>query len=61
MARLRILEFQFFLNDDNMVDGATRPTPDPAVKTKVLESIAEGRKLAAARLAFQALGKVTPR
>jgi hypothetical protein len=51
LQRLRVLESQFFLNDDNMVDGSTHATADPAVKKRLDEYLAEARRSAETRLA----------
>jgi hypothetical protein len=51
LDRLKILETKFFMNNDNMVDGASRPKPDPAIKAKLFGAFDDARKLAAARLA----------
>jgi hypothetical protein len=51
LQRLRVLESQFFLNDDNMVDGSTHPVADPAVKTIIDASLVDARRRARARLA----------
>jgi len=51
LDRMRILDTQFFMNDDNMVDGTSRSVPDPAVRTRLFASLDQARKLAAARLA----------
>ena len=51
LDRMKILETKFFMNDDNMVDGSSRPKPDPAVRTKLFEAFGNSRKLAAVRLA----------
>lgn len=48
--RLRILELDFFGNDDRLTDRA-RLLPDPAVRQKIFASTAEARKLAGTRLA----------
>lgn len=48
--RLKILEFNFFENDDSLTDKA-RLKPDPAVREKILASTAEVRRLAARRFA----------
>ena len=51
LDRMKILETKFFMNDDNMVDGSSRPKPDPAVRAKLFEAFDSSKKLAAARLA----------
>ena len=51
LDRLKILETKFFMNDDNMVDGSSRPKPDPAVRVKLFGAFDDTKKLAAARLA----------
>jgi hypothetical protein len=51
LDRMKVLETKFFMNDDNMVDGAARPKPDPAARARLVDAIDETRKLAAARLA----------
>ena len=48
---MKILETRFFMNDDNMVDGSSRPKPDPGVRTKLFEAFDHSKKLAAVRLA----------
>lgn len=47
--RLRILELEFFENDDRMTDK-TRLTPDPAVRKTIFASTSEARRLAGNRL-----------
>jgi len=51
LDRLKILEAKFFMNNDNMVDGASRLVPDPAVRARLFAALESARKLAAARLA----------
>jgi hypothetical protein len=51
LHRLRVLESQFFMNDDNMVDGASHPIADPAVKKRLDDCLAEARRRAEKRLA----------
>jgi len=51
LQRLRVLESQFFLNDDNMVDGSAHPVADPSVKKRLDEYLVETRGRAQARLA----------
>jgi hypothetical protein len=51
LDRLKVLETRFFMNDDNMVDGSSRPKPDPAIRAKLFGAFAASRQLAAARLA----------
>jgi hypothetical protein len=51
LQRLHVLESQFFLNDDNMVDGSDHPTADPAVKRRLDGYLAEARQSAERRLA----------
>ena len=52
MDRLNILEADFFLDDDNMVDGqGHRQKPDPAVKRALLAALDQARTRALARLA----------
>jgi hypothetical protein len=51
LDRLKVLETRFFMNDDNMTDGAKHAVPDPAVKTKLFAALDSSRKLAAVRLA----------
>ncbi len=48
--RLKILEFNFFENDDSLTDKA-RLKPDPAVREKILASTAEVRRLVTRRFA----------
>ena len=48
--RLKILEFDFFA-DDNRVTDKKRGKPDPAVRAQIFAVTAEARKLAAVRLA----------
>jgi hypothetical protein len=50
LQRLRVLQSQFFMDDDNMVDGSTHPTADPAIKKRLDEYLAEARRRAQARL-----------
>jgi hypothetical protein len=50
LDRLKVLETRFFMNDDNMVDGATRPSPDPGVRARFYNALDEARKLADSRL-----------
>ncbi len=51
LDRLKILEARFFMNNDNMADGASRGKPDPAVRARLFAAFDESRKLAAVRLA----------
>lgn len=52
MDRLNILETDFFLDDDNMVDGqGHRQKPDPALKQALLAALDQARTRALARLA----------
>jgi hypothetical protein len=51
LDRMKILETRFFMNDDNMVDGSSRPKPDPAVRVKLFSAFATSKALAAVRLA----------
>jgi hypothetical protein len=51
LDRLRILEIQFFLNDDNAVDGTAKAKPDPEVRARLFEALGEARRRATARLA----------
>jgi hypothetical protein len=52
MGRLKILEADFFMNDDNMVDGqGHRQKPDPTVKQALLAALDQARTRALARLA----------
>jgi hypothetical protein len=50
LGRLKILESDFFLHDDNLVDDR-KLQPDPAVRQKFLEAVAAARQRASARLA----------
>jgi hypothetical protein len=49
--RQKILEIEFFENDDKVTDRA-RVKPDPAVRERLFATTAEARKLATARLAI---------
>ncbi|HEY3380586.1 MAG TPA: hypothetical protein VGK32_02400 [Vicinamibacterales bacterium] len=51
LDRLKILEARFFMNNSNMVDGASRLVPDPVVRTRLFAALANARTLAKARLA----------
>jgi len=51
LDRLKILESRFFMNNDNMVDGSSRATPDPALRVRFFAALDSARKLAASRLA----------
>ena len=52
MGRLKILEADFFLNDDNMVDGqGHRQKPDPTVKRALFAALDQATTRALARLA----------
>ena len=52
MGRLKILEADFFLNDDNMVDGQVhRQKPDPTVKRALFAALDQARTRALALLA----------
>jgi hypothetical protein len=50
LSRLRILELDFFTDDEKVVDRR-KLVPDPAVRQKFFETVAESDKLANARLA----------
>jgi hypothetical protein len=51
MDRLNILEADFFLNDDNMVDGhGHRQKPDPEVKRALLAALDQARTKSLTRL-----------
>ncbi len=50
LGRLKILESEFFMHDENLVDDRTLK-PDPAVRQKFLEAVAAARQRAVARLA----------
>jgi hypothetical protein len=50
LDRLRILELDFFTDDDKVVDRR-KLVPDPAVRQKFFQTVAESDKLANARLA----------
>lgn len=51
MDRMKILEADFFMDDENMVDGQGRSAkPDPAVKLLVFAAIDRARTLAQPRL-----------
>lgn len=49
LDRLRILEVQFFLNDDTVV-GERRLKPDPTRRARLFNAVEEARRLAGARL-----------
>ena len=51
MARLHILESTFFLNTNNLVDGATKLKPDPAARGAMFAAMEAARRRATARLA----------
>lgn len=51
MDRLKILQSQFFLDNDNLVDGMARLKPDPAVRAKLFAALSGARALAQAQLA----------
>jgi hypothetical protein len=51
LDRMKILEMQFFMNNDNLVDGSSRNVPDPAVRTKLFAALERARKLAKVELA----------
>ncbi len=51
LDRMRILDTQFFMNDNNMVDGSSRSVPDPAVRGRLFAALDQAKKLAQARLA----------
>ena len=50
MDRLHILESDFFMDDDN-ISSKKKLKPDPAVRQRLYDSVAEARRLAQARLA----------
>lgn len=50
LDRLRILELDFFTNDDKVVDRH-KLVPDPAIRAKFFQTVDESDKLANARLA----------
>lgn len=50
LDRLRILELDFFTDDDKVVDRR-KLVPDPAIRTKFFQTVDESDKLANARLA----------
>lgn len=50
MDRLRILETDFFLDDDN-ISSKKKLNPDPAIRARLFESIDRARALAKSRLA----------
>jgi hypothetical protein len=52
MARLHVLETTFFLNDDNLADGAAKLKPDPMTRSALFAALAAARQHAAARLAY---------
>jgi len=52
LHRLRILEFDFFMDDDKLVDRR-KLVPDPAVREKFFNEVASSDGLANARLAGQ--------
>jgi hypothetical protein len=49
LGRLKILESEFFMHDENLVDGR-RLQADPEVRRRFLEAVATARKLATSRL-----------
>jgi hypothetical protein len=52
LGRMKILETDFFLDDDNLRDGnGARVTPDPEVKRKLFDALDQARTRSAARLA----------
>jgi hypothetical protein len=51
MDRLKVLQFQFFLDNDNMVDGTAGLKPDPAVRARLFAALTAARARAQARLA----------
>jgi hypothetical protein len=51
MQRLRILETDFFLDNDNLVDGTAHLEPDPDTRKRLYDALAEARRRADARLA----------
>lgn len=53
LDRLRILELDFFTNDDKVVDRH-KLVPDPAIRAKFFQTVDESDKLANARLAAHA-------
>lgn len=53
LDRLRILELDFFTDDDKVVDRH-KLVPDPAIRTKFFQTVDESDKLANARLAAHA-------
>ena len=50
LGRLKILESEFFMHDENLVDDR-KLQPDPAVRQKFLDAVAAARQRAATRLA----------
>ena len=51
LDRLKILETDFFMSDDNLVDGHGRDLPpDPALKRKLFEALGQAKGRAQARL-----------
>jgi hypothetical protein len=52
LDRLRILEFDFFVDDDKVVDRRTL-VPDPAIRDKFFKVVGESEGLAKARLTIQ--------
>jgi hypothetical protein len=50
LGRLKILESDFFMRDDNLVDDR-KLQPDPVVRQKFLDAVAASRRWATARLA----------
>jgi hypothetical protein len=50
LERLHILESQFFMNDDNLVDGRAKQGPDPKVRVQLFGALQEARQRANARL-----------
>jgi hypothetical protein len=49
LGRLKILESEFFMHDDNLVDDR-KLQPDPVVRQKFLDAVAAARQRATARL-----------
>lgn len=52
LDRLRILELDFFTDDDKVIDRR-KLIPDPAIRAKFFQTVAETDKLANARLAVK--------
>ena len=51
LDRMRILQTDFFMDDDTIVEDRGKPEPDPEVKKKLLAAVEEARRRAQARIA----------